>query len=36
MQNGVDTVSPDGRSLTSVNWAPGKESEKTIDVYHKQ
>lgn len=35
-QKGVDTVSSDGNSLTSVNWAPGKESEKTIDVYDKQ
>jgi hypothetical protein len=36
MQKGVDTVSSDGKSLTSVNWAPGKESEKTIDVYDRQ
>lgn len=33
---GVDTVSSDGKSLTSVGWAPGKESEKTTEVYDKQ
>jgi hypothetical protein len=36
MQQGEDAVSSDGRSLTSVNWVPGKESEKTIQVYDKQ
>jgi hypothetical protein len=36
MQEGVDTVSSDGKSLTSVNWAPGKQSEKTVQVYDKQ
>jgi hypothetical protein len=36
MFQGVDTVSSDGRSLNSVNWAPGKESEKTTQVYDKQ
>ena len=36
LQKGVDTVSSDGKSLTSVNWVPGKEAEKTIDVYDRQ
>jgi len=36
MQRGVDTVSTDGKSLTSVNWVPGKESEKTVQLYDKQ
>lgn len=36
LQKGVDTVSADGTSLTSTSWAPGKESEKTIEVYDKQ
>jgi hypothetical protein len=33
---GTDTVSSDGKLLTSVSWAPGKESEKTTEVYNKQ
>ena len=36
IQQGVDTVSSDGRSMTSVNWAPGKESEKIVQVCDKQ
>ena len=36
LQKGTDTVSSDGTSLTSVSWAPGKESEKTSEVYDKQ
>jgi hypothetical protein len=36
LQKGVDSVSSDGKSLTSVSWAPGKESEKTSEVYDKQ
>jgi hypothetical protein len=36
IEQGADTVSSDGRSRTSVSWAPGKESEKTIEVYDKQ
>jgi hypothetical protein len=36
LQKGVDSVSSDGKSLTSVGWAPGKESEKTSEVYDKQ
>jgi hypothetical protein len=36
IQKGTDTVSSDGKSLTSVSWAPGKESEKTSEVYDKQ
>lgn len=36
LQKGVDSVSSDGKSLTSTGWAPGKESEKTIEVYDKQ
>jgi hypothetical protein len=36
LAKGTDTVSSDGRSLTSVSWAPGKESEKTSEVYDKQ
>ena len=33
LQKGVDSVSSDGKSLSSVSWAPGKESEKTSEVY---
>jgi hypothetical protein len=33
---GTDTVSSDGKSLTSISWAPGKEAEKTSEVYDKQ
>ena len=33
---GTNTVSPDGKTLTSVSWAIGKESEKTRMVYDKQ
>lgn len=36
IQEGVDTVSSDGRTLTSVNWAPGKQKEKIVQVYDKQ
>jgi hypothetical protein len=36
LQKGNDTVSPDGKTLTRVGWAPGKESEKTIEVFDKQ
>lgn len=36
LSKGKDTVSSDGASLTSVSWAPGKESEKTSEVYDKQ
>jgi hypothetical protein len=36
IEQGADTVSSDGRSRTSVSWAPGKESEKTTEVYDKQ
>jgi hypothetical protein len=36
LQKGVDSVSSDGKSLSSVSWAPGKESEKTSEVYDKQ
>ena len=33
---GVDTISADGKTLTSVSWAPGKAKEKTVEVYDKQ
>ena len=36
LEKGLDTLSADGRTLTSVSWAPGKESEKTIEVFEKQ
>jgi hypothetical protein len=36
LTKGVDTVSSDGKSLASVSWAPGKESEKTTEVYDRQ
>jgi hypothetical protein len=36
LEKGMDSVSSDGKSLTRVGWAPGKESEKTIEVYDKQ
>jgi len=36
LQQGEDTVSSDGKTLTSVSWFPGKESEKTIEVFDKQ
>jgi hypothetical protein len=36
LQKGVDSVSSDGKSLSSVSWAPGKESEKLVQAYDKQ
>jgi hypothetical protein len=30
------TLSPDGKSYTSVSWLTGKESEKTTVVFEKQ
>jgi hypothetical protein len=36
LEKGVQTVSSDGKTMTYVGWAPGKESEKTIEVYDKQ
>jgi hypothetical protein len=36
LQQGVDTVSADAKTLTSVSWAPDKPKEKTTEVYDKQ
>jgi hypothetical protein len=33
---GEQTLAPDGRSFSDVNWNPGKESEKTTGVFLKQ
>jgi len=33
---GVQSIAPDGRSYTDVNWNAGRESEKTTAVYVKQ
>jgi hypothetical protein len=32
---GVMTVSADGKTITRTSWIPGKESEKTVEVYSK-
>jgi hypothetical protein len=36
MQQGLDTVSADGKSLTSISWPAGKDSEKITAVYDRQ
>jgi hypothetical protein len=36
MDEGTLTLSPDGKTLTETSWAPGKENEKTSEVYDKQ
>jgi hypothetical protein len=36
MDEGTLTLSPDGKTLTDTSWAPGKENEKTSEVYDKQ
>jgi hypothetical protein len=28
-------VSADGKTLTRTTWVPGKESEKTVEVYDR-
>jgi hypothetical protein len=33
---GEQTLATDGRTFTDVNWTPGKESEKTSQLYVKQ
>ena len=33
---GTNTVSADGRTLTSVSWEIGREAEKTTEVYDRQ
>jgi len=33
---GIRTISADGRILTDESWSPGKESEKTTEVFVKQ
>jgi hypothetical protein len=33
---GEQTLAADGRSFTDVNWVPGKDDEKTTQVYVKQ
>lgn len=32
----TNTLSGDGKILTSVSWTPGKESEKTTSIYEKE
>jgi hypothetical protein len=32
---GFMTVLPDGKTITRTTWIPGKESEKTVEVYSK-
>ena len=32
---GVMTVSADGKTLTRTTWVPGKETEKTVEVYDR-
>lgn len=36
MVEGTLTLSPDGKTLTDTSWSPGKENEKTSEVYDKQ
>jgi hypothetical protein len=36
VQMGVRTVSSDGKILTDESWSPGKESEKSTEVFVKQ
>lgn len=36
MSEGTLTLSPDGKTLTDTSWSPGKETEKTSEVYDKQ
>jgi hypothetical protein len=36
VQQGVDTVSADGKTLSSESWPAGKPKEKTIEVYDRQ
>jgi hypothetical protein len=36
MGEGTLTLSPDGKTLTDTSWSPGKEAEKTMQVYDKQ
>jgi hypothetical protein len=33
---GTRTISPDGKTLTDESWSPGKESEKSTEVFIKQ
>jgi hypothetical protein len=36
VNEGYETLSADGKTLTEVSWAPGKMDEKTSAVYEKQ
>lgn len=36
MVEGTLALSPDGKTLTDTSWSPGKENEKTSEVYDKQ
>jgi hypothetical protein len=36
ISEGTLTLSPDGKTLTDTSWSPGKEGEKTSQVYEKQ
>ena len=36
MGEGIMTVSTDGSTLTDTSWNPGKEDEKTVEVYDRQ
>ena len=36
MNEGVQTLSADGKTLTDTSWVPGKETEKEVDIYNKQ
>ncbi len=33
---GTRTISPDGKTLTDESWSPGKESEKSTEVFIRQ
>jgi len=36
MSQGVMMLSADGKTITDESWIPGKEAEKTVEVYEKQ
>ena len=35
IQMGVRSISSDGKTLTDESWPPGKESEKSVEVFSK-
>lgn len=36
LSEGTWTLSPDGKTITDVNWIPGRESEKSTMIWEKQ